>query len=71
MFCVCQYAAEVVENDKRPNDEVANCCQPPPAYEPRRIPAAVGFDMPVPPPAAVNIPEVVALNVNEPLVLVM
>ena len=27
--------------------------------------------MPVPPPAAVNIPDVVALNVNEPLVLVM
>ena len=49
---------------KRPRDGVASCWYVPPAYEPRRIPAAEGFDMPVPPPPAVKMPESVFANVR-------
>lgn len=41
---------------KSPRDEVASCWYEPPAYEPRSIPAAVGEDIPVPPPPAVSSP---------------
>ena len=41
---------------KRPRDEVASCWYAPPAYEPRRIPAAVGLLIPVPPPPAARRP---------------
>lgn len=41
---------------RRPREEVATCCHAPPAYEPRRIPAAVGFDIPVPPLPAASVP---------------
>ena len=34
--------------------EVASCCHEPPAYEPRRSPAAVGLEIPVPPLPAVS-----------------
>jgi len=38
---------------RRPRVEVESCWYAPPAYEPRRMPAAVGLVMPVPPlPAA-------------------
>ncbi len=46
-----------------PNDEVASCWKAPPAYEPKSTPAAVGFDIPVPPPPAVNSPAIVLVNV--------
>src|SRR3989344_8499306 len=39
-----------------PRDEVASCCQLPPAYEPRSTPAALGEEIPVPPPPAVRVP---------------
>jgi hypothetical protein len=35
-----------------PSEEVASCCHAPPEYEPRRIPAALGSEMPLPPLAA-------------------
>jgi len=41
---------------RRPSELVASCWYAPPAYEPRRIPAALGFEMPVPPPPAVRVP---------------
>ncbi len=41
---------------KRPKVEVESCCHEPPAYEPRRSPAADGEDIPVPPPPAVRRP---------------
>ncbi len=41
---------------ERPRVEVESCCQPPPAYVPRRIPAAVGEPMPVPPREAAKVP---------------
>lgn len=40
-----------------PKDEVASCCQLPPAYEPKSMPAALGLEIPVPPPPAVSSPE--------------
>jgi hypothetical protein len=40
-----------------PSEEVASCCHEPPAYEPRRMPAADGFWMPVPPLEAARAPE--------------
>ncbi len=46
-----------------PRDEVESCCHAPPAYEPRRIPAAVGLDIPVPPPPAPRRPARVLPNV--------
>jgi hypothetical protein len=55
--------AERSEKVGRPSDEVASCWYVPPAYEPRRIPAAVGFEMPVPPPAAPRSPASVFENV--------
>ena len=57
----------------RPKEEVANCCHEPPAYEPRRIPAAVGDDIPVPPPPAVNKPArelVKVMTLPEPVIVV-
>lgn len=60
-----------------PSDDVASCCQPPPAYEPRSIPAAVGDEMPVPPLPAARVPVhpgvkvcVLALEVMEMVMLV-
>ena len=37
-------------------DEVESCCHDPPAYEPSKIPAADGEEIPVPPPPALNKP---------------
>jgi hypothetical protein len=48
----------------RPRDEVESCWYEPPAYEPRRMPAADGDEMPVPPPAAVRRPERVFAKVR-------
>ena len=56
---------------RSPRDEVASCCHPPPAYEPRRIPAAVGFVIPVPPLPAANEPVQVGVRVKAPEELVM
>lgn len=47
----------VVSEIAIPKEEVAICWYEPPAYEPRRTPAAVGLEMPVPPPPAVNVPD--------------
>jgi hypothetical protein len=58
---------------RRPREEVASCWYEPPAYEPKRIPAAVGFDIPVPPPPAVKSParELVKVMVlPEPVIVV-
>ena len=41
---------------RSPKVEVESCWYEPPAYEPRRMPAAEGFAMPVPPPPAVKVP---------------
>lgn len=49
---------------KRPRVEVESCCHEPPAYEPRRMPAAVGFVIPVPPPPAVSTPARVFVKVR-------
>ena len=46
------------------SDEVPSCCHDPPAYEPRSIPAAVGDEIPVPPPAAVRSPARVLVKVR-------
>lgn len=48
---------------RSPKEEVASCCQEPPAYEPRRMPAAEGFATPVPPPAAPRTPAKVLAKV--------
>src|SRR5882724_4689946 len=37
-------------------DEVASCWKPPPPYVPRRIPAALGLFIPVPPRFAASVP---------------
>ena len=47
-----------------PSDEVESCWYVPPAYDPRRIPAAEGFEIPVPPPPAVKSPASVLANVS-------
>ena len=54
----------VVFTRAMPKDDVANCCQLPPAYEPSRMPAAVGLEMPVPPPPAVKSPANVLAKVK-------
>ena len=61
-------ATYVVE---RPKLVVASCCHDPPAYEPRRMPAAVGLEMPVPPPPAVRVPDMDGARVKAPPELVM
>jgi hypothetical protein len=48
---------------RSPSDEVASCWYEPPAYEPRRMPATEGDEMPVPPPAAVRTPAMVLVKV--------
>jgi hypothetical protein len=58
---------------RRPRVEVASCWYEPPAYEPRRIPPAVGFAIPVPPPPAVKRPDIVLAKVMvlpEPVIVV-
>jgi hypothetical protein len=47
-----------------PKVDVESCCQLPPAYEPRRIPAADGLAIPVPPPPAVRRPARVLVKVR-------
>ena len=42
--------------ERMPKDEVASCWYVPPAYEPRSIPAATGFEIPVPPRDAASVP---------------
>ena len=49
---------------RRPRDEVASCWYVPPAYEPKRMPAAVGDAMPVPPPPAPRRPARVLVKVR-------
>jgi hypothetical protein len=39
---------------RSPREDVPSCCHPPPEYEPRRIPADVGLDIPVPPDDALR-----------------
>lgn len=58
---------------RSPREEVASCWYEPPAYEPKRIPAAVGFDIPVPPPPAVRRParELVKVRVSPLPVMVV
>lgn len=56
-----------------PKVEVESCCHEPPAYEPKRIPAAVGDEIPVPPPPAVSSPARVLVKVRvlpEPVTVV-
>ena len=61
----------VVSERAMPRDEVASCCHEPPAYEPRSIPAAEGFEIPVPPPPAVRRPASVLVKVSVLVDLVM
>ena len=58
---------------RSPSDDVASCCQLPPAYEPSIIPAAEGEEIPVPPPPAPSNPARVLVNVSvfpEPIMVV-
>jgi len=58
---------------RRPSELVASCWYEPPAYEPRRIPAAEGLEIPVPPPAAPRTPARVLVKVSvlpEPVIVV-
>jgi hypothetical protein len=48
---------------RSPRELVASCWYEPPAYEPRRIPATEGDEMPVPPPPAVRTPAMVFVKV--------
>ncbi len=56
---------------KRPSVEVESCCHEPPAYEPRRSPAADGEDIPVPPLLAARDPVQVGVRVKVPLEFVI
>jgi hypothetical protein len=57
LFATCASVAEPMREVKlMPRLEVASCCHEPPVYEPRRMPPAVGFAIPVPPPPAVRRP---------------
>jgi hypothetical protein len=62
----CEMSAYAERSEKvgRPNDEVASCWYAPPAYEPRRIPAAVGFEIPVPPLPTASVPVQPGASVN-------
>src|SRR3989344_2955114 len=65
LSATCASVAEPMRDVKlMPRDEVASCCHPPPAYVPKRMPAAVGFEMPVPPPPAVKRPASVLAKVQ-------
>ena len=49
---------------RRPSELVASCWYDPPAYEPRRMPATLGEEIPVPPPPAVKTPAMVLVKVT-------
>jgi hypothetical protein len=72
LFATCASVAEPIRSVKlMPSDDVASCWYVPPAYEPRRMPAAVGELIPVPPPPAVKRPASVFANVHVSVAQVM
>jgi hypothetical protein len=61
----CASVAEPTSEVKLiPSDDVASCWYEPPPYAPRRMPADVGDEIPVPPPPAVKSPASVFANVH-------
>ena len=63
----------VVSERAMPKVEVASCCHDPPAYDPRSMPAALGLEMPVPPPPEARRPASVFVKVRvfpDPVIVV-